>query len=438
MLNPNAATANVTVTYLFMDKPARSVTHTVNGNSRYTLSVNTDLNIPPSGTQQSVAAIVSSDVPVVAERPMYFNLFHVPSGTDVLGATQTQTSYYFAEGDARKNSTQSYATFVTMLNPSTTQTANVTITYYAQGQQVQSQTLQIGPMMRATTSPASIGITGQVAFKVTSDIGIVAERPMYFHDNIPAAGGAVTGAASAVGATAPGGDWLFAEGHTGNNFQEYVVLANFSPNDTTASVKLEYTPTSSYPTNTQTVSVVVPAYSQATVDVNYYHDHPTCNCQTQGDVSIEVTDPSSSIVAERMEYFHFGKQMLSGGTDVVGQPGSVKQSDYSFAEGFTGPNFYEYITLQNPTSQTAQVVVTIYADHTIMQQAYQLAPYSRKTIDINGIEVPLANAYPGNGANEVSIDVHAVSGAVVAERPMYFDYKGVSTGGTDVIGYTGN
>jgi hypothetical protein len=256
---------------------------------------------------------------------------------------------------------------------------------------------------------------------------------MYFHDNIANAGGALTGAASAVGAATPGTKWLFAEGHTGGNFHENLVLANFSATAATADVKLEYTSGT-----TQTVPVTVPAYSQYYVDMNYEYAHPAAGVQPTGDVSAEVTDPSGSIVAERMEYFHFGKQNLAGGTDVVGLPGTAKQSNFSFAEGSTAANFYEYITLQNPSSQPAQVAITLYADKTIMQQTYQLGAYGRRTVDINAIEGPLAAAYPGSGATDVSIEVQAVSGTVVAERPMYFKFANLSTGGTDVIGYIGN
>jgi hypothetical protein len=73
-----------------------------------------------------------------------------------------------------------------------------------------------------------------------------------------------------------------------------------------------------------------------------------------------------------------------------------------------------------------------------VQQAYVLKPFSRTTIGINDLEVPMANAYPGSGANDVSINIQALNGSVVAERPMYFKFVTGSTGGTDMLGYTGN
>jgi kumamolisin len=445
VLNPSPTQdANVTVTYLFENKAPQIVTHVAPHSVRTTISANTDLGVSASSTtSESISAIVTSNVPVVVERPMYFNFFGIASGTDVLGATNAnQTTFYFAEGDARHNSSQSYSTFVTMLNPSQTATANVTITYYANGNTVGTQNLAVGPQKRGTTSPSDIGITSQVAIKVTSDIGIVVERPLYFRDNFPNAGGLTTGASSAVGATTlgnptTGSDWLFAEGNavsSASGSQENLVLANFTTSSTTATVKLEYTNGT-----TQSVGVAVPALSQVTFDVNNANANPVanCGCTPTTSVSAEVTSPTASIVAERVMYFHFGTQLLSGGTDVVGEVGPSSNQSYAFAEGSTGQNFYEFITLQNPNSQAETVVLTMYADHTIVQQAYDLKPTSRTTIGINPLEVPMANAYPGPGANDVSIDIQALNGTVVAERPMYFNFFS-STGGTDVLGYTGN
>src|SRR5205085_8616965 len=179
--------------------------------------------------------------------------------------------------------TRSYSTFITMLNPSTTQTAHVTIAYYSNGKVVGTQAVNVGPLQRGTGTPAALGIYQQVAIKVTSDIGIVVERPMYFSDNIPNAGGVTTGAASTIGATTTDGDWLFAEGYTGPNFQEYLVLANFGTAAAPATVELEYTNGTF-----QMVNVTVPALSQYYVDVNYIYAHTSlqsCGCVPTPDVS---------------------------------------------------------------------------------------------------------------------------------------------------------
>src|SRR5262249_6388904 len=115
LFNPNSTAASVTITYLFQgSRAAVSVTRTVNAHSRFTESVNGDVGVRPGDPQQSLAAIVKSDIPIVAERPMYFTVKGISSGSDVLGATNTNNStYYFADGDARPG----YYTWISILNP---------------------------------------------------------------------------------------------------------------------------------------------------------------------------------------------------------------------------------------------------------------------------------------------------------------------------------
>ncbi len=427
LYNPNSTQTTASLTYLFQSsRPSQVVTHTVNAFSRFTVNVNLDVGVPSTGPQQSFATIVRSDVPLVAERPMYFTVAGITSGSDVLGATNTNSStYYFAEGDARPG----YYTWVSILNPSAMDTAHVTIRYYSGGSRVGYQLIDVGPMKRATGSPNSIGLTQSVAIQVESSIGIVVERPMYFNANVPAAGGMTTGAASLVGATSPGNDWLFAEGYTGGRFQEYLILANFAYTDTTANVKLEYQNGS-----TQTVPVTVKALSQTFFDVNNAYAHPLPGTTPTPEVSAEVTASTPSIVVERLMYFHSGSQ-LSGGTDVIGEPGPASHSLYNFAEGFVINNFSEFLTIQNPTGASETASITLFVNKTIIKATRALPPHSRTTVDINKLIGPIGS--PESWRYEVAMTVEATSGVIVAERPMYF-VVGAITGGTDVIGFTGD
>ena len=455
LLNPDPShTATVNITYLFQNRPAVVRQHLVAPSTRGTVSANADLGISSSAPQVAISAIVQSvattsnptPVPIIAERPMYFDFHGLRSGTDVLGATNaTGTQFYFAEGDTRLASPTTNSTFITILNPSQTTTAQVTIAYYSNGAVAETDVLNVGPLQRGT---AISRVHQQYAIKVTSNTGIVVERPMYSYDNVPAGGGWTSGAASAVGATslgtASGSDWLFAEGYTGthNDFQEYLVLANFTNTNVVADVKLEYTNGS-----VQTVPVTVNALSQFYFNVNNAFSHPIagCSCTPTASVSAEVYTTVPAIVAERLMYFHYGPQFISGITDVVGEAGPSSHAVYSFAEGYTLGSFNEYLTLQNPNNSTETVAITLFADSTIEQEMLQLLPHSRTTVYINSFIVPLATAYPSNpiyNAYEVSMDIQALNlnggspGTIVAERPMYFNYFG-DPGGTDVIGYTG-
>jgi len=425
MENPDPVrTAQVKVQYLFESGTGPVVMHSVPPQSRNTVSVNADVHIPfnsKSIPAHSLSMIVTSTngIGIVAERPTYFNFRGINSGTDVLGATQLGTDFYFADIESQRN----YSSFVTVLNPPGGKTANVTVTYYAGGKILATDTIVVPPGQRGTTYPQKTGINinTKCAFAVHSDQPVAVERPMYFTTSRSNISGAVTGAATVVGAQAPGKDWLFAEGYTGFDFHEYLVLANFDSSVTAnATVNLEY---SNGAVNPQTVQV--PPMSQVFFDVNYFSD-PNVFAQATTQVSAEVTS-DAPIVAERQEYFLYDGT-IPGGTDVMGEPGPAKIV-YSFAEGYTAPGFHEFLTLQNPNTSSEDVAVTLYMHNSVIsQQVVTVGPQTRVTLNINNSIVP---------GYEVSLAVWASSGTIVVERPMYFNFHNIAQGGTDVIGYSG-
>lgn len=427
LMNPDPIqTAQVQVQYLFEGSTGPKIVHNVPPQTRATINVNQELGYSWSGPGHSLSMIVTSlnGVGIVAERPMYFQWRGINSGTDALGSTQLSQDFYFADVESERN----YTSFITILNPPGGQTANVTLTYVAHGAQVGTPlTLVVPAGQRGTTIPQTVGINAQVALHVHSDQPVVVERPMYFSTARANISGPVTGAATVVGTPATGTDWLFAEGYTGPNFHEYLVLANFDPSPATATVKLEY---SNGAVNSSTVTVA--PQSQTIFDVNAAS---AAFALSTPELSTEVTS-DNPIVAERQEYFRFN-QSYPGGTDVIGQPGPAKTS-YSFAEGYTGPVFNEFLTLQNPNTTSETVAVTLYMANSITtQQIVTVGPQTRVTLNINSLVIPVAQANTEAGY-EVSMSVQALSGTIVAERPMYFSYQnGLALGGTDVVGYTG-
>jgi hypothetical protein len=446
--NPSVSQSSVvSITYLFPARSAMTIKHTVPASSRLTINVNGDVHIRPTGRHTSLSTIVKvvNGPGIVAERPMYFNFNGIQSGTNVIGTTTPRTTYYFANVDTRQVG-RTYATYISILNPSTTQTATTTLTFYngscgKTGQvDCPTQTVVTPPLHRGTGSPLFLSLYQTQAVSVSSNIPVVVERPLYFRDTLPTIPGVTTGAASVTGATNPGTDWLFAEGNTGPNYQENLVLANFGTSDSTATIELEYSNG-----HTQTLSVNVPALGQTYFDVNQANAHPdgTCDvspCNVTLTAAAEVT-ATAPIVVERFMYFKAGNRGYSGATDVIGEPGPAAHSVYTFAEGYTGGTFSEYLTLQNPTGNDETVAVTLFTDTLIMQQQVRVKAHSRASLNINNLINPIVAAYPappGISAASVSMTVQALgSGAViVAERSMYFDFSG-ATGGTDVIGYTG-
>ncbi len=437
VLNPSTSPANVAVQYFFQGGKAPStVNHTIPANVRFTINVNNDLGVTPTAGLVVHSTLITSDIPVVVERPMYFNAHGVASGTDVQGATGTGTTFYFASSDTRQTSSAHVQEVIAILNPGAT-AANVTVNYYNAGQLAKTDTLSVPAQQRGTITPS---FQGQAAMQVVSDQPIVVERTEYFSGNVTNAGGQTTGAATTMGVSTPGNDWLFAEGYTGHDFQENLVLSNFATSGSaTATIKLEYTNGT-----VQTVQQTINAKSQLIFDVNNANAHPNCSpssmppCTVSNSVSIEVIS-SASIVAERVQYFHFslGGSLHPGMDDVVGQPGPASQTVYSFAEGQTGTNFNDWLTLQNPNNTSIVVAITIFADNTILQEQITLPAHSRTSKLINDIVNPLVKAYPTSAGNTVSLDVQSLGGPVVAERPLYFVFSG-TTGASDIFGYTGN
>src|SRR5579884_2431095 len=187
--NPTSATCAVNVQYLYtMDgistPTSQSLSFTVSPASRRTEAVNTDLGIADSmSTAPSLSAIVTVDTTttpscpgVVAERPLYFTNYHgISSGSDVVGATQLSSTYYFADVPTGSN----FISYFTLLNPNSV-AATVTASYYVKGNKVQSQTVTVPVHARGTISPNAVSMPTHVAAVISSSQPIVVERPTYF------------------------------------------------------------------------------------------------------------------------------------------------------------------------------------------------------------------------------------------------------------------
>jgi hypothetical protein len=112
---------------------------------------------------------------------------------------------------------------------------------------------------------------------------------------------------------------------------------------------------------------------------------------------------------------------------------TVTESTFYFAEGTCRPNFEPYLTLQNPESAEADVRVTyMRGDGTTKQQSVAVPPTSRQTVTVKNV------LGQGNDSTyDFSAKVECTNSKwIVAERPMYFDYRNVCTGGSDVVGAT--
>ncbi|MDI6832183.1 MAG: DUF5719 family protein, partial [Actinomycetota bacterium] len=101
-------------------------------------------------------------------------------------------------------------------------------------------------------------------------------------------------------------------------------------------------------------------------------------------------------------------------------PAPVPSTSLFFAEGYTGEGFEEWLCLANPGEEKATARVELLGESGSLGTAQvEIPPRSRRTLNIN----QLAGA-----GRDVSLLVTSDL-PVAAERPMYFNYRGVWTGG---------
>jgi endoglucanase len=402
-------------------------------NSRITEGVNADLGAQNVQQGVSVAAIVSVDTAtcggIVAERPMYYSFQGVNSNSDIMGATRLNNNFYFADVPTGSG----YVSFLSILNPPGNPAADVTATYYLGSKVVGSQSVTVQAGQRGTISPNGRGLPTHVAAVVTSSQAIMVERPLYLKGIAAGNAQRVTGGSSMMGAQALTNDWLFAEGYTGKGFQEYLAIANLDRADTAAKVtiKLQFSngTTSSY-------AVTVKPFDQLLWDVN--------RIAPNRDVSVEVTSQGASVVVQRQMYFHY-KGTTQGGNDVIGLPGPATSSNasyYVFAEGFAPSGYDEWLTLQNPTANDEGVMLYLVNGHGkgYTPGGITLPAHSRQTIDISSlVRQKMYQSGESTAGYAISMLVQGLPGTVfVAERPFYVNLnRGVTQGGSDVIGFNG-
>lgn len=215
--------------------------------------------------------------------------------------------------------------------------------------------------------------------------------------------------------------YYFAEGTTRPGFASYFAILN--PDDDDAKVKITYMTGAG---KVKTQYLTIKAHSRHTVrasDVLGSGDGPAFDFSAK----VECTN-GQEIVAERPMYFDyqgFARDGWTGGHDAIGM--LEPQGSLLLAEGTTRPGFEPYLTIQNPDGTDAQVTVTyVLGDSTKEEQKLVVPARSRSTV--------AAFAFLGGG-NDFSVQVDCTTGEkIVVERPMYFDYQGAWTGGSDAMG----
>jgi hypothetical protein len=216
-------------------------------------------------------------------------------------------------------------------------------------------------------------------------------------------------------------EYFFAEGYTGAGFEEYLTIQNPHEAEITVSATYQLGAGQGGPVS---ASYTIPKEGRKTVYINGPE-----GVGPGVDVSVHLTC-ADTFLAERPMYFDYsgmGPHAWTGGHCVIGATGSA--DTWFFAEGYTGAGFEEWICIQNPGGTPANVTITYYPEgggEPIVCPQPEVAANSRYTAYVNG---------PANAGPDRAISAEVTSDApVICERPMYFDFFGI-TGGHDVVGF---
>lgn len=407
VLNPNPEPTLVTFTYMRPDGQTQDFVEEVGANSRYTVKVNDCMQF------QEVSARVVSDLPVIAERAMYFNFRGCfIGGSGSTGIINPEASWYFAEGYTGDE----FETYILVQNPQD-KAVDLKYTFMRPDGETFVHTMQAPAMSRVTLQVDSIpGLEStdvSTLVECTGGDGIIAERSMYFNYF------GKDGGHNAPGVNGASDTWYLAEGYTGGEFDTYILLQNPGAekavvkatfmDDKGKNITRDYTlgPNSRYTIETDKIPGLENASFSATLE----------------------SEDGAGFVAERAVYFKYSGSDMDDGTASVGS--TSPQEKWYFAEGYTGTGFDTWILIQNPEEKTAKVKATF---NTPDGQSYT------GNYDIEGktrISIPV-DTLAGLDNTEVSTTIESTNGVgLVAERAMYFMYTDgyvVYDGGHDTIG----
>jgi len=188
--NPNPVNANVKVYYAISGGGTAQKNIVVGPNARQTLNVAAAV-----GWDKDVSVRLHSDLPVVAERSMYFDYGggSWPGGAIATGAPAPRNTYYFAEGTTRQNAVDgSFDEWVSIENPNG-KDVNIKLSFLKPDGITLVQNVVVPKSTRSTISVnALLGPDLDSSLVLEASDPVVVERPMYFNYRGFAQGGSVS------------------------------------------------------------------------------------------------------------------------------------------------------------------------------------------------------------------------------------------------------
>jgi autotransporter-associated beta strand protein len=184
--NPQTTPAHVTLRFLLENGGEVTVAKTLDPQTR--LTVNPAAEGDPRLERASLATVITSDVPIVSERSMYWGGDASPfgEGHNSSGLVNTATRWGLADG--RVGGPESFFTYILLANPAP-DPAQVTVTYLREGGAT--------PIVRTYTVPAASRFNIDVGtfvpelqdepfgarIDVTNSVPIAVERSIYWNAN---------------------------------------------------------------------------------------------------------------------------------------------------------------------------------------------------------------------------------------------------------------
>ncbi len=215
VLNPNKSAAKVTLNLLFGGGGSKAYTCQVPATSRFTIHVD---DLQPDA---AVSAVVDSNVPVVAERAMYFDYFGIDGGSDSMGVSAPASTWYFPEGCTNPG----FDEYILLMNPEN-KSVTATLLLQPEGGGAVTRYYTLAPLSRTTIHVNEVLPNVSVAARVTTpgSVQIVAEQAMYF-----VYAGAWADGSTTMGATTTSSQWCIPEGYTGPGFDTWLLIQNTDP-----------------------------------------------------------------------------------------------------------------------------------------------------------------------------------------------------------------
>ena len=166
--NPGDDEARVTVTYRESGGETVERVYLVGGNTRYTVDLQTAVGIADVSTQ------VSSDVPVVCERAMYWN--NRSAGHCTVGSPGPGRTWYLAEGCTDYG----FETWLLIDNPGE-EAQTATVTFMTQDGRVVPVQVELPPQCRISLDAAQHVPASSFSVRITTPEPVMAERAMYWN-----------------------------------------------------------------------------------------------------------------------------------------------------------------------------------------------------------------------------------------------------------------